>query len=464
MPKTIKNIAVILAAGAGERSGFSTPKQLMKLAGRPVIEHSIKTFQENSQIDEIVIVTNKQCREIIDSLVMVGRFDKCKSVIYGGLERHQSSLAAIHATAHYTSDYDVRLLFHDAVRPMLSDKIINDVISALAAFNAVDVVVNATDTIVVADPVTNTISSIPDRSILRSGQTPQGFSHETIARAYEAALADPMFVATDDCGVVLKYLPGEKIYLVSGDSSNIKLTYKEDLHVLDKLCQLRAHKIEIDSTHFALAKLKDKVIVVFGGTSGIGKEIATIASAYQAHVVAIGSRDGIDVASMESVKECLRQARDELGQIDYVVNCAAVLTRQALVDMNFGDINRAIQTNYVGAINVAIAAFDYLRQTKGHLLNFTSSSYTYGRALYSVYSSSKAAVVNLTQALADEWHSSGIYVNCINPERTKTPMRVKAFGAEPDETLLNVAVVAEKALVILVSSYSGQIFDVKNVQ
>jgi NAD(P)-dependent dehydrogenase (short-subunit alcohol dehydrogenase family) len=101
-----------------------------------------------------------------------------------------------------------------------------------------------------------------------------------------------------------------------------------------------------------------------------------------------------------------------------------------------------------------------LSESRGHLLMFTSSSYTYGRALYSTYSASKAAIVNLTQALADEWEEVGIKVNCVNPERARTPMRTRAFGNEPPETLLDPDEVARKALGILVGNFSGIIFDV----
>ena len=70
-------------------------------------------------------------------------------------------------------------------------------------------------------------------------------------------------------------------------------------------------------------------------------------------------------------------------------------------------------------------AYAYLKESKGKLVFFTSSSYTRGRAFYSIYSSTKAAIVNFVQAIAQEWEPFGIAVNCINPERTKTPMRVK---------------------------------------
>jgi 2-C-methyl-D-erythritol 4-phosphate cytidylyltransferase len=78
-----------------------------------------------------------------------------------------------------------------------------------------------------------------------------------------------------------------------------------------------------------------------------------------------------------------------------------------------------------------------------------------------LYSSSKAAVVNLTQALADEWRDLGVRVNCINPERTATPMRTKAFGAEPPSDLLEATEVAQTSVDVLVSDVTGQVIDVR---
>ena len=78
-----------------------------------------------------------------------------------------------------------------------------------------------------------------------------------------------------------------------------------------------------------------------------------------------------------------------------------------------------------------------------------------------LYSSTKAALVNLTQALADEWADVGVRVNCINPERTATPMRTRAFGEEPEHTLLAAEAVAQSSLDVLISDLTGQVIDVR---
>lgn len=233
-----KIIAIILAAGRGNRSGFDIPKQLVKLAGKPIIEHTLFNFQNSSFIDEIIVVTNHDCTAQIQDIVTNQGFTKVKKIINGGKERYDSSLAAIHAAQHDSEEYKIKLIFHDAVRPLVSERIIQDVVQALENYNAVNVVVPATDTIILADPDTNTISSIPERERLRNVQTPQGFSWETIKLAYEIALKDAEFKTTDDCGVVFKYLPEEKIFLVEGETTNLKFTYKSDLEIIDKLLHL----------------------------------------------------------------------------------------------------------------------------------------------------------------------------------------------------------------------------------
>jgi 2-C-methyl-D-erythritol 4-phosphate cytidylyltransferase len=138
-----------------------------------------------------------------------------------------------------------------------------------------------------------------------------------------------------------------------------------------------------------------------------------------------------------------------------------VLHTGRLAELDDATVAEAMNINYLGPINVARAAIRYLSASRGQLLLYTSSSYTRGRATYSLYSSAKAAVVNLTQALADEWTEFGVRVNCINPERTSTPMRLRAFGEEPEGSLLTSQAVAETSLDVLVSDLTGQVIDVR---
>ena len=450
------NIAVILAGGTGSRLGYSIPKQFFKVAGKMVIEHTIDVFETDPLIDEIAVVIHESWMSQMEGIVLKHSWKKVKKLLKGGNERHLSSLSAIRAYEQYP---DSNLIFHDAVRPLISHQIIKDVVMALQHYNAVDVAVPATDTIIEVDDKGEYITQIPKRKYLRRGQTPQGFKLSVIKKAYEIGLQDPNFVSTDDCGIVVKYLPNEKVYVVAGAESNMKLTYKEDTYLLDKLFQLRSSSLH-EVIDYSL--LKDKTMMVFGGNSGIGAEIVTLAQQYGANVFAFSrSSTGTDIANRDDVQKAFTEVFNKTQRIDYVVNSAAILSKEPLMTMEPETIDTLIKTNYNGMINVAMAAYPYLKESKGQLLLYTSSSYTRGRAFYSLYSSTKAAAVNFMQAIAQEWDGDGIRVNVINPERTKTPMRVQNFGIEPDNTLLTAREVAEASVKTLLSDFTGQVIDVK---
>lgn len=452
------NIAVVLAGGSGSRLGNDVPKQFLKVAGKQVIEHTIDVFENCSQIDEICIVSKADYVTNVEELVVKNQYKKVKKILIGGKERYDSSLAAINA---YTDD-NTNLIFHDAVRPLLNERIISDCIAALKKYNAVDVAVKTTDTIISVDEK-ECIDFIPNRAFLRNGQTPQCFKRGIIKRAYELALADPNFVTTDDCGTVRRYMPEEPVFVVAGDNANMKLTYLEDLFLLDKLFQLRTASGEQKHlTNETLQGLKEKVIVVFGGSYGIGGEMIKIAQEYHAHAYSFSrSQNGCDVANADNVRDALKQIFEKEGRIDIVVDTAGILVKEALTSMSQESIMTSLHVNLLGVINVAREAFPYLRDTRGSLLFYTSSSYTRGRMMYSLYSATKAAIVNFVQAIAEEWHDFGIRVNCINPERTKTPMRVQNFGNEPDETLLPAEDAAIASLNTVFSNATGEVIDVR---
>lgn len=449
-----RNIAIILAGGVGSRLGMSTPKQFFKVAGKMVVEHTIDVFERNQHIDEIAIVSNPALVADFENIVLRNKWRKVKKILKGGAERYYSSLSAI--TAYQNED--ANLIFHDAVRPLVSQRIIDDVVKALDTHRAVNVAVPSADTIIEVDG--DFITNIPDRSRLRRGQTPQAFDRQLISDAYDKALKDPNFRTTDDCGVVRTYLPEEPIFVVRGEESNMKLTYREDTYMMDKLFQLKStepNDVQIDAESF-----RGKVAVVFGGSYGIGKNIVDMLEQSGAHVHSFSrGATHTDVGDDRQVAEALAAVEQKEGHIDYVINTAGVLNREPLASMEYDTILKAVQTNYMGTVNVALRSRPYLQRTRGKLIFFTSSSYTRGRAFYSIYSSTKAAIVNFVQAVAQEWDADGISINCINPERTKTPMRQQNFGVEPDETLLMPERVAEATLRTLLTDCTGQVIDVR---
>ncbi len=455
-------VAVILAGGSGSRVGLSVPKQLLKVAGKPVMEHTVEIFQDAEAIDEIYIMMHP---DHLEAAERIGRkFPKVTRILAGGDTRNDTTKAALRALEEDHGPR-TRVLTHDAVRPLVDIRIINDLVNALDDYDAVDVAIPTADTIIEVNDRSE-IVSIPSRRTLRRGQTPQAFRLGTLSEAYRLAWQDPDFAAPDDCSVVLKYTSGVPIKVVEGSDQNMKITEPIDVFIADKLFQIGSTAAPATTdAHVYQERLAGKVLVVLGGSSGIGADIAELATDFGARTFSFSrSQTGTHVENAEEVEAALRGVYQETGRIDYVVVTAGVLSIGRLADVPMEEITNSIQVNYVAPVLAARYALPYLAETKGQLLFFTSSSYTRGRSGYSVYSSSKAAVVNLTQALADEWSGIGVQVNCINPERTATPMRTRAFGKEPPETLLSSRAVALTSLDVLLSDLTGNVVDVRRLE
>lgn len=227
----MKNIGVILAGGAGRRLGSELPKQFLEIAGKTVLAHTLHTFDTHERIDEIIIVVHKDYIEKTQQIVNTEGFKKIKHIVPGGKERYHSTLAALETYPTETCNF----IIHDAVRLLVTQSIIDGVIDALKNNKACTTAIPATDTILQSDASLQFVDKIPDRSTLFQVQTPQGFYSETLRDAYALALADPNFFSTDDCGVVKRYLPQVPIKITKGLPHNLKLTYKEDIPIIEKL-------------------------------------------------------------------------------------------------------------------------------------------------------------------------------------------------------------------------------------
>ncbi len=226
--RRMKNVAVILSGGVGARVGGSTPKQFLKLGHRTIIEHVIATFESHPLIDEIWVVMHPDFMEHARQLLCTPHFSKVKEILKGGSQRSDSTWAAINAVPYL----ECNILLHDAARPLVSHRIIDDVIAKLASFQAISVAIPVVDTMIRCE--NNTMVSVVDRSQLMQVQTPQGFRFSTLKKAYQCAQKDPYFIATDDCSVVKKYLQETQIFVVTGDEKNRKLTYPEDIVILEQ--------------------------------------------------------------------------------------------------------------------------------------------------------------------------------------------------------------------------------------
>ena len=452
---SLKSYAIVLAGGRGTRMKLNTPKQYLKLAGRAVIEHTLDSLDRSGLFAGIVLVADESNVDGLGEALSHKKLDSELVIVAGGETRNESAYKGLQAI----SDPEANVLIHDAVRPFIDTATLTRVVDALETELAVDTAIPTADTIIrVTDDMY--IDEIPRRDVLYRGQTPQGFRLSAIKAAYEKAIAAGATNYTDDCSVFLAFHPGGKVKVVLGDSTNMKLTDQTDLAIADKIFQLRKTSNPLPSDAEIRAELAGKTIVVIGASSGIGLSIVQMARGFGASVHGFSrSETGTHVEDLESIRSTLNSVVAADGKVDIVINTAGVLNVARFTDLSDAQVSELLNVNLIGHINVLRASLAYVRETKGSIIGFGSSSYTRGRANYALYSSAKAALVNMTQAIADE--EPDVRINIVNPERTKTPMRINAFGDEAGVTMLTADEVAIATIRSLLSRETGSVFDVK---
>jgi 2-C-methyl-D-erythritol 4-phosphate cytidylyltransferase len=222
-------MAVVLGGGTGTRFGAALPKQLLTLNGKTLVEHCVEAFAGVPGVGEILLVVPSAYHEEAKRLVGA----QVSAVIEGGVTRPDSVRNALAYIGLRHDPAETGVLIHDAARPLVTKRIITDCIAALNDHDAIGTAVPTSDTILVVE--NGVIAHVPPRETQYRAQTPQCFRLATIMKAHALAAADPSFTPTDDCGVVLRYLPEIPVHIVPGSESNLKVTYPSDLAIAEAL-------------------------------------------------------------------------------------------------------------------------------------------------------------------------------------------------------------------------------------
>ncbi len=138
----LRTVGVVLAGGVGTRVGLTVPKQLLKIAGKPIIEHTLSVFESSSEIDEVVVLMTPGYARTSRQSSSRAASARSGAVVEGGATRNESTRRALDALG--TDECNV--LFHDAVRPLLTQRIIRECVNALRTYEAVDVAIPSADT------------------------------------------------------------------------------------------------------------------------------------------------------------------------------------------------------------------------------------------------------------------------------------------------------------------------------
>lgn len=216
--------AIILMGGEGSRLSSAIPKQFLQLGPQPIYQHTLRIFRESQLFDEIILVCHSDwVSKVKEEIVSFSNVQ----VISGGSTRQQSSLRGLKA-CHPSCNY---VMIHDAVRPFVSQEILQKNIAAVLQYGAVDTCIPSSDTLLVTHDGIS-IDIIPPRHQFRRGQTPQTFSYPLICQAHHQT---EQVNATDDCQLTVDL--GIPVAIVEGSDENLKITTEWDFEIAQLLYQ-----------------------------------------------------------------------------------------------------------------------------------------------------------------------------------------------------------------------------------
>ena len=229
--------AEILAGGKGTRMGNTDmPKQFLMIGKKPVFIHTVEQFLINKRINKIIICCPIQW--MAHTKNMLKKYIKNASnvfVVEGGETRNDTILNGCRFIEenYGLNDEDI-ILTHDAVRPFLNQRIIDDNIDYALKYGAVDTVIDAADTIVHSENH-KIITDIPIRNQMYQGQTPQSFNIKKLMGFFASLTDEEKDILTDACKALV--IKGHDVYLVQGEVYNIKITTQYDLKVANWLVE-----------------------------------------------------------------------------------------------------------------------------------------------------------------------------------------------------------------------------------
>jgi len=438
----MKASAILLMAGSGCRFKKSYPKQFYKLLGFPIYIHTLKQFIKSASFQEIILCCPSDYVDVVKK--ETEQYQNIK-VVPGGKTRQQSSFNAINACS---DDCEI-VLIHDAVRPFVSTKIIRDNLNLVQKYKAVNTCIESTDTVVKINDKTK-VEGFPDRSFLVRGQTPQTFEYSLIKKAHLNALKKNITNATDDCQLV--FMLPHPVYICKGEEKNIKITTPFDVNIAKQILQDTEISLQPSNQSF-----EGKKYILIGASGGIGKHIHNLIERNDGLVIPVSLKNSkykMDLAKKESIKSVLETIHKKYGPVNGLINSAGLLHKSPLSALTDAEIDNLIKINLTGVIYCCKFA---KIKPNGHIINISSSSYVKGRKDHSIYSSSKAALVNFTQALAEE--REDLYINSVVPQRTNTNMRRAHFYNEDPKELLSPDIVALEIVNILKNKQSSKVFE-----
>lgn len=231
------NIAAIFAGGVGTRMHTKDlPKQFLKIHDKPIIIHTLELFENNPEIDMIVISCVEDWIGYLNDLIIKYNLRKVQKIVKGGNTGQESIYNVLKAAEELGNRKEDIVLIHDGVRPLINQKTISDNIASVKKNGSAITSVKVKETVLIVDE-DESIAEVPNRAQSRLARAPQSFYLNDILTAHEKAIDENKFDFIDSCSMMQYY--GKKLYLIEGPQENIKITTPDDFYTMRALLDAR---------------------------------------------------------------------------------------------------------------------------------------------------------------------------------------------------------------------------------
>lgn len=236
----MKCIGVIFAGGVGSRMhSKDRPKQFLEVFGQPIMIHTLKHFERNEQITDIVIASVKEWIPYLEQLIEQYGIKKVRSIVSGGETGQLSIYNGLEAAEKVADSEKAIVLIHDGVRPLISSDLLDQNIECVKKNGSCITAGIVKETIVVIDDSMQ-IQEVPPRVYSRVAKAPQSFWLDEILSVQRDAISKGMTTAIDSCTLMQSY--GKKLYMIDGPYDNIKITTPDDFFMMRAILETKENE------------------------------------------------------------------------------------------------------------------------------------------------------------------------------------------------------------------------------
>ncbi|MFZ4772876.1 MAG: SDR family NAD(P)-dependent oxidoreductase [Chlamydiia bacterium] len=428
--------AILLIGGKSERFlDPNTPKQFQSLSGKRVFVYALETLLKTGTFSQILLPCHPDWIEPLE--LELTKLSPKISIFEGGSTRQES----VYKSLEHLDFSITKVLVHDGARPFMTKRMIHELLDSLDHTPAAGTYIPSSDTIGVTDG--ESVVTIPKRSTMVRGQTPQGFQKWALLEVHNRALESNITNAT--CDITLALDCGLAVKKIEGDEINIKITTPLDLYIAEQLLRLKQPYLEGEK----FDSLEGKTFALFGASGGIGHPLQIELENRGAHVIPLSRTStpySVDLKNRDSILAVCEEINGAYKALDGCIFAAGVLKRGDFNDLSTEEVEQMVRINFTSLIPILQ---NLSLKQNGSCILIASSSYYRGRKELAVYSATKAASVNLLQGFAEERPDLNIQIIC--PARADTPLRKENFPDEDNALLLNPNEIAKSILSHLIS-------------